>query len=162
MPLPIGSEAPEFELPLKPGEAPLRLSDYRGEKTVVLLFFPLAYSSVCTTEICSMAEDYSEWNRSGLNVEVIGISVDSPWVNQKFAKDCGAGFPILSDFNKQTALSYGVMYDDYFGLKGVAKRSAFVIDRSGKIIFAWTTEDADKLPDLDELKEVVRLAQTLS
>lgn len=157
MALPVGSEAPEFELPLKPGEAPLRLEDYRGEKVVVLLFFPLAFSSVCTDEMCSVAEDYGRWKE--MDAEVIGISVDSPFANQKFAEECGATFPIVSDFNREAARAYDVLNEDYYGLEGVAYRSAFVVARDGTIVYAWETEDAGVVPDFEEILEAVEGAE---
>lgn len=153
MALPVGTEAPEFELPLKPGEAPLRLEDYRGEKVVVLLFFPLAFSSVCTDEMCSVAEDYGRWKEMG--AEVIGISVDSPFANQKFAEECGATFPIVSDFNREAAKAYDVLNEDYYGLQGVAYRSAFVVARDGTIVYAWETEDASVMPAFEEILKAV-------
>lgn len=156
MALAIGSPAPDFELPLKPGEAPLRLADYRGEKPVVLLFFPLAFSSVCTTEMCTVAENLDAWHE--LDAEVIGISVDSPFVNQKFAEECGAKFPIVSDFNREVSPTYDALYDEILGLKGVTKRAAYVVDRNGKIAYAWVAEDAGLMPDLDAVMAAVRVA----
>ena len=157
MALPVGSEAPGFELPLKPGEAPLRLEDYRGEKVVVLLFFPLAFSSVCTDEMCSVAADYDRWKE--LDAEVIGISVDSPFANQRFAEECGADFPIVSDFNRDAAEAYDVLNEDYFGLEGVAYRSAFVIGRDGTIVYAWESDDAGVMPDFDAIMAAVEEAE---
>lgn len=149
MTLDVGAVAPDFELPLKLGDAPIRLADYRGEKQVVLLFFPLAFSSVCTTEMCSVVENYSAWR--DLDTEVIGISVDSPFVNQKFAEECGARFPIVSDFNKDASEAYGVLYEEFAGLKGVSKRAAFVIGRDGRILYAWVSEDPAVMPDFDAI-----------
>ena len=150
MALSVGDSAPDFVLPLKPGEAPLRLSDYKGEKPVVLLFFPLAFSPHCTNEIKQIADEYDRWK--GLGAEVIGLSVDSPFVTQKFAQECGARFPIVSDFNATAARDFGVRNDDYFGLEGVAYRSAFVLDREGKVAFAWVTEDDSILPPFEEMR----------
>lgn len=149
MALQVGAPAPDFELPVKLGEAPVRLTDYRGSKPVVLLFFPLAFSSVCTAEMCSVAENYAAWE--GLDAEVIGISVDSPFVNQKFAQECNAPFPILSDFNKKASEAYGVLSENFAGLNGVSKRSAFVVDREGIIQYAWVSEDPSVMPDFDEI-----------
>ena len=149
MALEVGAVAPDFELPLKLGEPPIRLSDYRGERPVVLLFFPLAFSSVCTAEMCTVAENYSSWQ--GLDAEVIGISVDSPFVNQKFAEECNAPFPIVSDFNKSASAEYGVLYDEFVGLKGVSKRAAFVVDKDGRISYAWASDDPKITPDFDAI-----------
>ena len=153
MALDVGAIAPDFELPLKIGEPPIRLSDYRDGKPVVLLFFPLAFSSVCTAEMCTVAENYSSWQ--GLDVEVIGISVDSPFVNQKFAEDCNAAFPIVSDFNKSASEAYGVLYDEFVGLKGVSKRAAFVVDKDGRIRYAWVSDDPKVTPDFDAIMAVL-------
>ena len=153
MPISVGDTAPDFELVHRIGEPSVRLSKYRGEKPVVLLFFPLAFSSVCTDELCAVADDYSAW--TDLNAEVIGVSVDSPFVNQRFAKECGAEFPVLSDFNTEASTAYGVRNDDFFGMKGVANRSAFVVDAEGTVRYAWVSEDAGILPDFDEIKGVV-------
>lgn len=153
MPLQPGTPAPDFALPLTPGEAPLRLADYKGEKPVVLLFFPLAFSSVCTTELGEVCKDYDRW--SDLDAVVIGISIDSAFVNQRFAEELGAPFPILSDFNKEAADAYGVLNDDYFGMRGVAYRSAFVVDRRGVIAYSWMTEDSSVLPPFDEIERAV-------
>ncbi|MCA9738405.1 MAG: redoxin domain-containing protein [Gemmatimonadota bacterium] len=151
--LSVGTEAPDFSLTRRVREAPVRLSDFRGERTVVLLFFPLAFSGVCTAEMCQVAEDYSRW--TGLNAEILGISIDSPWVNAKFAEETGAAFPILSDFNKDVSTAYGVLYDDFFGMRGVSKRSAFVVDRDGIIRYAWMEEDSSIMPPFDEIAEAV-------
>lgn len=157
VPLSVGEPAPDFALPLKPGEAPLRLSDYRGEQPVVLLFFPLAFSGVCTEEMRRVADDYARWRELG--AEVIGVSVDSPFVNQRFAEECDLPFPLVSDFNRQAVEAYGVRNEDFFGLEGVANRSAFVIDREGTVAYSWMSRDASVLPDLEEigraLEEVV-------
>lgn len=152
-PLAVGSIAPDFELQRKIGEPPFKLSASRGESSVVVLFFPLAFSGVCTTEMCQVAEDYSRWQELG--AEVVGISVDSPLVNHRFSEATGATFPILSDFNKQTITDYGVRNDDFFGLQGVANRSAFVIDPEGIVRYAWTSEDASVLPDFEAIKEAL-------
>lgn len=117
-----GMEAPDFALPPGPRKEPVRLSDFRGEKPVVLLFFPLAFSSVCTDEMCSVAADYQRYEE--LDAQVLAVSIDSPFASQKFAQECGATFPILSDFNKEVIDLYDVRNDDYGGLEGVADRSA--------------------------------------
>lgn len=153
MALSVGDTAPDFALPLKLGEAPLRLSDYRGEKPVVLLFFPLAFSPTCTDEFSAMAEDYRRWKELG--AEIIGVSVDSPFVTQKFAADCGADFPIVSDFNRTATEAYEVLNEDFFGLRGVAHRSAFVLDRQGTVVYSWMSEDASKLPPFDEIRQAL-------
>lgn len=153
MALSVGDQAPDFSLPPGPGPDRVTLSSFKGEKNVVLLFFPFAFSSVCTDEICQMAEDYSAW--SGLDAQILGASVDSVFVVQKFAQETGAQFPILSDFNKEAIHAFDVVYEDFFGAKGVGKRSAFVIDKEGVIRYAWVTEDAGVMPDFGEIKAAV-------
>ena len=152
MALKVGDRAPDATVFQQPRE-PVQLSQYTG-KPVVLLFFPLAFSGVCTKEMCTVAEDYSAW--TDLGAQVIGISVDSPWVNQKFAEACNATFPIVSDFNKEATAAYDVMREDLGGLKGVSERAAFVIDRNGRITYAWVGENPGIFPPLDEIKEAVR------
>ena len=152
MTLRVGDQAPDFSLPPAPGPDLVTLSSYRGEKNVVVLFFPLAFSSVCTDEMCQAAENYEGWQE--LDAEVIGVSADSPFVAQKFAQETKASFPIVSDFNKEAMTAFDVMYEDYFGLRGVAKRSTFVIDREGVIRYASVGEDSD-LPDFEAISEVL-------
>jgi len=141
---------------LKPGEAPLRLSDYLGEKKVVLLFFPLAFSGTCTKEICAVAKNYSAW--TDLNAEVIGISIDSPYVNQKFAEETGAEFPIASDFNKNVAADYDALLDEVAGMNGVTDRVTYVIGLDGLISYAWKGEHPGVMPPMDEILEAVAKA----
>ncbi len=149
MAIKVGERAPDFALQIRPNEK-VSLGDYLGEQSVVLLFFPLAYSSVCTAEICGVAEDYSAYRELG--AQVLGISVDSPFVNQKFAEDCKAPFPILSDFNKEAIQAYGVLREDLIGLRGVSNRAAFVIGRDGKVAYAWVTENPGDMPPFEEIK----------
>lgn len=149
----VGSKAPDFTLVHRVGEDPVSLSDYLGTQPVVILFFPLAFSGVCTAELCQVVEDRGIWD--DLGVEVLGISVDSPYVNQRFADATGADFPVLSDFNLEAAEAYGVRNDDFFGMKGVANRSAFVVDREGLVAYAWTSEDSDLLPPFEEIRAAV-------
>ena len=152
--LSVGFRAPDFELPRKIGEAPYRLSAHLEQGPVVVLFFPLAFSGVCTKEICAVAEDFDSW--TDLGAEVVAISVDSAFVNHRFAQETGATFPILSDFNKETAAAYGVLNDDYFGMRGVADRSAFLVSQDGTIRYSWMGDDSDGLPDFDAIKAAVR------
>ena len=153
MALKVGEHAPDFTAFTKPKE-PFRMADHIGEQPVVLLFVPMAFSSTCTREMCTVAEDYASY--SNLGAQVFGISVDSPYVNQKWAEECGAAFPILSDFNKEATQAYDVMRADLNGLKGVADRAVFVIDTSGKITYAWVGEHPGVFPPLDEIKEALR------
>ena len=152
-PVSVGSAAPGFSLAPAPGPERVTLEEQRG-RPVVLLFFPLAFSDVCTEEMCHLAEDWSRWEELGATV--LGISVDSPFVNRKFAEETGVPFPILSDFNREASEAYGVLYPEFFGMKGVSKRAAFVVDGEGVVRWAWVTEDAGVMPPFDEILEAVR------
>jgi len=127
------------------------LSSYRDQKNVVLLFFPLAWTSVCTTEMCTIRDSLARYD--ALDAQVLGVSVDSPFALKAWAKEEGLTFPLLSDFNRQAAASYGALYDELLGLKGVAKRAAFVIDRDGIVRYAEVLEKASDLPDFSAIQE---------
>lgn len=148
----VGSRAPDFSLAPGPGPDRVTLASLKGEP-VVLLFFPLAFSSTCTEELCHVADSWEDWERLGANV--LGISVDSPFVNKKYAQETGVPFPLLSDFNKEASSAYGVLYADFYGMRGVSKRAAFVIDRDGVIAYAWVSEDAGVLPPFNEILKAV-------
>lgn len=150
----VGTRAPAFSLTHQIGQDPVQLADAVAKGPVVLLFFPLAFSSVCTTEICAVAEDWSTWE--SLGAQVFGISIDSPFVNARFAESCKAPFPILSDFNRDAATAYGVRNDDFFGMKGVANRAAFVIDGAGVVRWSWVSEDPGVMPDFDAIRDAVK------
>jgi peroxiredoxin len=147
-----GDKAVEFKLPAKPGEE-VNVGEHIGKDKVVLLFFPLAYSPVCTDEFCAMRDSWSEWQN--LDAKVFGISVDSPFVTEKFRSENNIPFPLLSDFNKEVATTYGALHDELVGLKGVAKRSAFVIDANGKVVYDWVSDDPKQMPNFDEIKAAV-------
>jgi peroxiredoxin len=144
-----GTKAPPFELSCKPGET-VNVGDHLGKDKVVLLFFPLAYSPVCTDEMCAMRDSWQQWEQ--LDAKVFGISVDSPFVVDKFRSDMNIPFPILSDFNKEVAPKYGAFHEDLMGLKGVAKRAAFVIDTTGDIVYDWISDDPKQMPSFDDIK----------
>ena len=154
--LALGAIAPDFELPVVLGGDTVRLGDYKGEKVVVLLFFPLAFSSVCTSQMCTVAENYSRWEELG--AEVVGISTDSPYVNQKFAEDCGATFPIASDYNKIVSSEYKVLLEDMAGLKGVTNRAVYVVNKKGRVMYAWKGEHPGAMPPLEEVFETIERA----
>lgn len=151
MSLQVGDQAPDFKL--KNTELKeVSLGDFKGKK-VVLHFFPLAFTGVCTTQLCTMRDNFGYYD--GLNAQVLGVSVDSPFTLAKFKEDQSYQFPLLSDFNKEVAAAYGALYEDFLGLKGIAKRSAFVIDEEGKVIYAEVLEDAGNLPDFAAINKVV-------
>src|ERR1700749_4482147 len=132
MALQPGDLAPQFTLASSEKQE-VSLSDYKGKK-VILHFFPFAFTSVCTTQLCTMRDNFGYYD--GLNAQIFGISVDSPFVLAKFKEENNYQFPLLSDFNKEVSTAYGAIYDQFvFGLKGVAKRAAFVIDEDQKVVY---------------------------
>ena len=141
--------APDFTLQNTDGEE-VSLSDFNGEKNVVLLFFPLAFTGTCTEELCTTRDNMKLYN--SLNAEVIAISVDSFFTLNEFKKGQNLNFTLLSDFNREAANKYDVLYDDFFGMKGVAKRAAFVIDKEGIIQHQEVLEDAGNLPDFKKIQ----------
>lgn len=152
MALQNGQQAPEFTL-RDSDKQEVKLSDYKG-KNVVVLFFPLAFTGVCTAELCSLRDNMTAYN--SLNAEVLAISVDSLFTLDKFKKEQGFNFPLLSDFNKDVSAAYGSLYEDFvLGMKGVSKRSAFVIDKEGMIRYAEVLEDAGKIPDFDAVQRTL-------
>ncbi len=148
-----GDIAPDFTLKNTDGND-VSLSDFKGKKNVVVLFFPLAYTGVCTDELCSVRDDMSSYN--DLNAEVLAISVDSFFTLNEFKKAQNYNFTLLSDFNKETATAYDAIYDEFFGMKGVAKRSAFVVDKEGVVQFAQVNESAKDLPDFKAIQETLK------
>lgn len=149
MPLEIGQPAPDFTL-YNTEKKEISLKDLTSKSNVVLLFFPLAFTSVCTKELCSTADDIGEYQN--LNATVIAISVDSMFTLGKFREEQNLPFDLLSDFNKEVSVKYDSLYENFLGLKGVTKRSAFVIDKQGIIQYAEILDDAGKIPDFSNIK----------
>jgi glutaredoxin-dependent peroxiredoxin len=156
MPLSRGDRAPGFALPAAPGEV-VDVGGRIGERPIVLLFYPLAFSSVCTEEMCAVRDEWADWRE--LDADVFGISADSPFVTRRFRDELGLPFPLLSDFNHDVAAAYGVLYEEYFGLRGVARRAAFVVGTDGRIADVWVGERDDVLPDFEALRRAVRTAR---
>ena len=150
MKLSIGNKAPDFKLQNTEKNL-ISLSDYIGKKKVMLLFFPLAFSSVCTKELCNARDNVKIYDL--LEAEVFGISIDSFFVLKAFKASQNLNFQLLSDFNKEVSTNYGILYEDFFGMKGVAKRSVFVIDKDGIIKHKEVLEDASELPNFTKLQE---------
>jgi glutaredoxin-dependent peroxiredoxin len=145
----VGQQAPNFSL-LNTERQPVTLESLRG-KPVILAFFPLAFSPVCTEEMCTFRDTWAELN--GANAQVVGISVDSPFALRAFAEAQKLQYPLLSDFNKETSAAFGVLNENLSGVfKGVANRAIFVIDANGKIAYRWVSEDARVQPNYDEVK----------
>src|ERR1700748_2029567 len=125
MAIQIGSPAPQFTL-VSTALKEVSLSDFKGHK-VILHFFPMAFTGTCTTQLCTMRDNFGYYN--DLNATILGISVDSPFSLAKFKEENNYQFELLSDFNKEASTAYGAIYEDFFfGLKGVSTRAAFVID----------------------------------
>jgi len=156
MGLNVGAQAPDFTLKSKNanGLADIGLSDFKGQKNVVILFFPLAYTSVCTDEMCSVSQGLDAYNK--LNAQVLGISVDSPFAQEAWAKANNITIPLLSDFNKEVSAAYGSQFADLLGFKGVAKRSAFVVDKNGVVQFASVSDDPKVVPDFEAIKACLK------
>lgn len=150
----VGSRAPDFELAGTVDET-VRLTSRLKAGPILLLFYPLDWSPVCTSELCSLSADFNSY--AGLGVSVFAISVDSIFSHKAFAAHHKIGIPLLSDFNKTVAQDYGVLYPELMGMKGVAKRSAFLLDAEGIIRYAWVTEDPSQMPDFTEIKKQIEL-----
>jgi glutaredoxin-dependent peroxiredoxin len=144
----IGQKAPAFTL-VDTEKKEIALDSMHG-KNVVLLFFPLAFTSVCTAELCGVRDNYKVYE--GLNAEVLGISVDSPFTLDKFKQEQNLNFKLLSDFNKTTSTAYNSIYQDFvLGMKGVSKRAAFVIDKNGVVQHEEVLENAGEQPDFNKI-----------
>jgi peroxiredoxin len=152
MKIEVGQKAPLFTLTDTEKKA-VSLADFKG-KNVLLLFFPLAFTGTCTTELCAMRDDIASYNNA--NAQVLGISVDSLFVLAKFKEEQKLNFPLLSDFNKTVSADYGCLYDTFvFDMKGVSKRSAFVIDKDGIVRYAEVLEKSTDLPNFVAIKKVL-------
>ena len=148
----VGEKAPNFKL-FNSDKEEVSLKDYKG-KNVVVLFFPLAFTGVCTTELCNTRDDIATYDK--LDTQVVAISVDSLFTLDKFKTEQGLNFPLLSDFNKRVSKKYDSLYKDFvLGMKGVSKRSAFVIDKKGIIRYAEVLESAGDLPNFTAIKETL-------
>jgi glutaredoxin-dependent peroxiredoxin len=152
MALSVGQPAPAFTL-FSSDKKEVSLTDYNG-KNVVLLFFPMAFTSVCTAELCDMRDNLHVYQ--SLNAEILAVSVDSPFTLAKFKEEQNLPFPLLSDFNKEASTAYGALYENFvFNMHGVSKRAAFVIDSNGVIQYAEVLENAGNIPDFDAVKAVL-------
>ncbi len=162
MALAVGSKAPDFTLPTKTadGPRPVRLSENFGSKNTLLLFFPMAFTGTCTTEMCGVGNGLREYG--DFNCEVYGISGDNPFSQEAWAQKEKINVTLLSDYEHKVTNDYGVAYDSFLpqlnlGFAGVAKRSAFLIDRDGVVQYAEVLEDARELPNFEKIK--VKLAE---
>jgi peroxiredoxin len=160
MALKVGDKAPDFELTTKTAEGPrrLKLSANLDKRNTVLLFFPMAFTGVCTKEMCEISAGMNQY--SALNADVWGISGDNPFAQGAWAEKEKITVPLLSDYEHKVAQTYGVAYDSFLpqknlGMGGVPKRSAFVIDRHGIVRYAEINDDPGKLPDFDKIKSTL-------
>lgn len=147
-----GQKAPEFSL-FNSDKKEVALSTFKG-KNVIILFFPMAFTSVCTAELCEMRDNISTY--SALNAEILGISVDSPFTLAKFKEEQNLPFDLLSDFNKEVSQAYDTYYETFvMNLKGVSKRSAFVVDQDGVIQYAEVLESAGDVPNFQAVQQTL-------
>lgn len=152
MAIKVGDKAPLFTL-RDSDKKEVSLEDYKG-KNVVLLFFPLAFTGVCTTELCTMRDDIGTYQ--GLDAEILAVSVDSLFTLEKFKAEQNLNFSLLSDFNKEVSRAYDALYEDFvLDMKGVSKRSAFVIDKEGVVQYAEVLESAGDLPNFEAVKSTL-------
>jgi peroxiredoxin len=147
-----GEQAPNFTL-FSSENKQVSLNSFRG-KNVVIHFFPMAFTGVCTTQLCTLRDDIESY--TSLGAEILGISVDSPFTLAKFKEDQNYNFNLLSDFNKETSKAYNALYEEFvMGMKGVSKRAAYVIDKEGVIQYLEVLESAGDLPDFNKIKEAL-------
>jgi peroxiredoxin len=159
-PLSIGHIAPDFTLSSKRADGPqfIKLSDSYQKRVTLLLFFPMVFTAVCTQEMCAISQDLNIY--TDLNSSVYGISGDNPFAQEAWAIEKNINVPLLSDYDHEVAKSYGIAYESFLrdhnlGMKGVAKRSAFIIDRSGIIQYAESHDDPKNIPDFENIKVVL-------
>jgi glutaredoxin-dependent peroxiredoxin len=159
MPLEIGDDAPALTLPSAEGGT-VSLDEAWREGPLVLLFFPLAFTSTCTAELCTMRDDLPAYDRLG--ARVAAVSVDSPYTLARYRADLGAGYPFLSDFNREAARAFGVLREGTVGpgLRGVSDRAAFVIGRDGRVAYRWHSEQLGLLPPFEEIRAAVEALRT--
>jgi glutaredoxin-dependent peroxiredoxin len=155
MAIPVGSKAPDFTLKSKQasGLVDVKLSNNFGKTNTVLLFFPLAFTSVCTNEMCDITAGLSQYK--DLNAEVIGVSVDSPFSQEAWAQKEKIGITLASDLNKKTAEAYGVLLPDLIGLGAVSARAAFVIDKNGVVQYSEQTPTPKDLPNFNAVRDTL-------
>ena len=155
MAIPVGSKAPDFSLKSRKGGAvsDVKLGDNLGKKNTVVLFFPLAFTGVCTTEMCDVTAGLKNYEQ--LNAEVIGISVDSPFAQEAWAAKEKIELKLASDLNKKTAKDYGVLLDDLGGFGSTSARAAFVIDKNGVVQYSEQTPTPKDLPNFNAIRETL-------
>ncbi len=150
MSITLSEQAPDFTL-YDSEKKKVTLSDFQGKKNVLLLFFPVAFTSTCTAELCGVRDDISRYSNE--DAQVFGLSIDSVFTLAKYKEEQGFNFPLLSDFNKDVSAAYGSLYDTFTDMmmKGVSKRSAFIIDKRGVIQYSEILENAGDVPDFEKI-----------
>jgi glutaredoxin-dependent peroxiredoxin len=153
----VGTVAPDFKLTTLTAEGPkyLTLSEFKGESNVLLLFVPMAFTGVCTQELCSISNGMNDY--TALGCKVIGISGDNPFAQDAWAKKENITIPLASDYDHSVAKAYGIAYEAFLpeknlGQAGVAKRSAFLVDKNGIVQYAESHDHPGTLPDFDAIK----------
>lgn len=150
MQIKIGQKAPEFSL-YDSERNKVSLSDFKG-KNVLILFYPQAFSSTCTEELCTVRDDIGRY--SNAQAQVLGISVDSIFTLKRYRDEQGYNFPLLSDFNKEVSRAYDSLFENWiFDMKGVSKRTAFIIDKDGIIQYTELVESKDGVPDFEAINK---------
>jgi peroxiredoxin len=155
MPLQPGDPAPDVRLPSHTLET-VSLADQWSGQPLVVLFFPLAFTSTCTEELCTIGDDLSAYRE--MSARVVAISVDSPWSLDRYRRECGVEFPFLSDFNREATEAFGVLRTSPLGpgLLNVSDRAVFVIAPDGRVAYTWHAINPSLLPPFEEVKEAVR------
>ncbi len=159
MAIPVGSKAPDFTLKSKQasGLVDVKLSNNFGKTNTVLLFFPLAFTGVCTTEMCDVTAGLGQYK--GMNAEVLAVSVDSPFAQEAWAQKEKIGITLASDLTKKTAEAYGVLLPDLIGLGPVSARAAFVIDKNGVVQYSEQTPTPKDLPNFESIRATLSKLQ---
>jgi glutaredoxin-dependent peroxiredoxin len=154
MSISIAQKAPDFSL-FDSEKNAIKLSDFNKEKNVLLLFFPLAFTSTCTKQLCTVRDDIATY--ANANAQVLGISIDSVYALAKFKEEQAYNFPLLSDFNKEVSATYGCIYDSFthMQMKGVSKRSAFIIDKEGIVQYVEVLENASEVPNFSAINQLL-------
>ncbi|MEB3778689.1 MAG: peroxiredoxin [Desulfurococcales archaeon] len=152
----VGDKAPGFKLPDQDFNE-VSLDDLLAQgKPVVLVFFPAAFSPVCTTELCTFRDRMAQLEKA--NATVVGISVDSPWCLKEFKDKNRLQFPLLSDYNREVIEKYGIVLDEVLGLRRLAKRAVFIVKPDGTVAWKWVSDDPRVEPDYDEVIRQAELA----
>ena len=155
MPIPVGSQAPDFTLKSKTatGLVDVKLSNNFGKKNTLLLFFPAAFTGVCTKEMCDVSAGLNGY--SGLNADVVGISIDTPFAQEAWAQKEKITIPLASDLNKEVIKKYDVVFPMLAGVGDTAARAAIVIDKNGVVQYSEQTPTPKDLPNFDKVKETL-------